>query len=198
MKTLKYILILISLSLYVPANGKELISTDVMVVIDNSASMKKNDPGFLLKQALTTFADNLQGDTYTGFILFSDNVDMVMALKPLKNDSAQIKLEMVTNLINYSGMHTSIPAAIEKAYYELKVNGRKGSDKLIIFLTDGIVDLPDNAKNDEKSRWLKEVITEDCKNEKIKIFSIAFTEQADFELLQTLSSKTGGSYYRAQ
>jgi hypothetical protein len=191
MKTLKQLFILMFLA--VQAVGQNLNPLDAMLVIDNSASMKKNDPGFLLKEALTQFIDSLGENDRSGFILFSDKVDVFIPLSSLKNDTSKVSLKSINDNINYSGRYTNSPAAIEKAFYELKTNGRKDCNKIIILLTDGIIDLADSEKNDEKARWL----TEDCNTEKIRIFSIAFTEQADFELLQTLSSKTLGSYYRA-
>lgn len=197
MKKNTSIIILLCLMYSFPVRGIESKTIDIMVVIDNSASMKKNDPDYLLKQALTVLIRNLQPNTSIGFILFSDQVDMFLPLRPMGSDTAKNSLNMVFNKINYNGKFTNIPLAIERAYYELIRNGRKESDKCVVFMTDGIVDLPDKIASKEKSEWLKTVLVGDCNKDKVAIFSIAFTEKADFELIQTLASKTGGSYYRA-
>ncbi len=87
-------------------------------------------------------------------------------------------------------------AQINKAIYELKNNGRENARKIIIFLTDGIVDTGDKTKDIEREKWLKDDLARDSQKAEILIFGIAFTENADFSLIQTLSSKTGGEYYR--
>ncbi|MEW6672261.1 MAG: FHA domain-containing protein, partial [Thermodesulfobacteriota bacterium] len=89
------------------------------------------------------------------------------------------------------------PGAIERALYELKTTGRPDAPRIIILLTDGIVDTGDPARDLEKERWLKEDLALECKKENVRIFGIAFTDKADFSLIQTLAFKTQGEYYRA-
>jgi len=63
-------------------------------------------------------------------------------------------------------------------------------------LTDGIVDTGNKNQDLEKENWLKEDLTQDSKNAGIRIFGIAFTDNADFRLIQTLAVRTKGEYYR--
>ena len=67
---------------------------------------------------------------------------------------------------------------------------------MIILLTDGIIDTGDVKRNVESERWLKEDLVPECQQLGIKIFGIAFTDNADFRLMQILSSKTNGEYFR--
>jgi pSer/pThr/pTyr-binding forkhead associated (FHA) protein len=92
--------------------------------------------------------------------------------------------------------HTNIPAAVERSIYELREDGRPNSRKLIVLMTDGILNLEDSAREVERYRWLKDELTLEGKKAGIQIFGIAFTDRADFELMQTLAQKTSGSYYR--
>ena len=94
-------------------------------------------------------------------------------------------------------MYTNSPAAIESAIYDLKNNGREEARKIIVFMTDGIVDTGNVDRDLEKTKWLKEDLAADAADAGIKIFGIAFTENADFELIQSLAQKTDGEYYRA-
>ena len=64
-------------------------------------------------------------------------------------------------------------------------------------MTDGIVDTGVPEKDLEKSKWLREDLAPDAADNEIKIFGIAFTEQADFQLIQSIAQKTDGEYYRA-
>ncbi|MGD8771019.1 MAG: FHA domain-containing protein, partial [Desulfobacterales bacterium] len=99
--------------------------------------------------------------------------------------------------IDYRGMLTNIPAAMERAIYELKTQGQEESQKSIIFITDGIVDTGNKLRDIDKTRWLRENLSEDAANHGIQIFGIAFTDLADFELIQSLAQKTKGEYFRA-
>jgi pSer/pThr/pTyr-binding forkhead associated (FHA) protein len=85
---------------------------------------------------------------------------------------------------------------MERAIYELKTGGSEASRKSIIFITDGIVDTGNKVNDRDKTRWLRDNLTEEAARSGIRIFSIAFTDSADFELIQSLSQKTGGKYFR--
>jgi hypothetical protein len=99
-------------------------------------------------------------------------------------------------LIDFKGKFTNSPAGIERAVYELKTNGRPQAEKIIIFLTDGIVDTGNKSQDREKEKWLQEDLTQDSKKSGIRIFGIAFTDNADFRLIQTLALRTEGEYFR--
>src|SRR5439155_22431597 len=66
----------------------------------------------------------------------------------------------------------------------------------IVVVTDGIIDLGSPQKNAEGERWLKEQLLPDCKRHGVRIIGVAFTEGADYELLQTMAYQTDGTYYR--
>lgn len=172
------------------------LSKDIVLVLDNSGSMKKNDPHFLSTKAVTTFVDGLSDDTRLAMIIFDKDVDLAVPLTSVTHDSRE-KILKGLEKINFRGLLTNSPAAIEQAIYELKVNGRADARKSIVFMTDGLVDTGDAAKDAEKSLWLREDLTKAAADADIRIFGIAFTNNADYQLIQTLSSRTGGAYYRA-
>ena len=45
--------------------------------------------------------------------------------------------------------------------------------------------------------WMREELAADAADSGIRMFSIAFTENADFFLIQSLAKRTGGEYFRA-
>jgi len=90
----------------------------------------------------------------------------------------------------------SIPMLFEKSIYNLKHNGRANAEKQIVLISDRPIDIRDNALSVERYRWLKDELAVDSKSAGIQIFSIALTEQVDFELMQSLAQKTDGGYYR--
>ena len=167
--------------------------TDIIFVIDNSGSMKKNDPDFITRDVVTNFSYALLGDAYLGMVIFDQDARLLESLAREPDDRILESIKQV----DYSGKFTNSPAGIERALYEFKKNGRLGSEKAIIFITDGIVDTGDKQLDIEKERWLKDELAEESRKAGIRIFGIAFTEKADFHLIQSLAFKTDGDYFRA-
>jgi len=171
------------------------IKNDIVLMIDNSGSMRRNDPHFLTKKAVTGFVENLSGDTQVALLIFDHDINMSVPLT-IVNQSTQDTILSNMEKIDFRGRLSKIPSAMERAIYELKMNGRDDSQKTIIFITDGIVDTGDKNRDLDKTRWLRDSLSEDAARAGIKIFGIAFTDQADFELIQYLTRKTKGEYFR--
>jgi pSer/pThr/pTyr-binding forkhead associated (FHA) protein/Mg-chelatase subunit ChlD len=172
------------------------LSKDVVLVLDNSGSMKKNDPEFLVNQAVKEFISQQDENTRVAVVIFDQGVRLPVPLTDASISNRETILNSIEN-VNYKGLFTDSPAGIERAIYELKNNGRADAEKSIIFMTDGIVDTGEPARDLEKSKWLREDLAPDAADNEIKIFGIAFTEAADFQLIQSISQKTDGEYYRA-
>lgn len=170
---------------------------DLMLVIDNSGSMKKNDPQFNTRQALKSFVAQLPEQSRVGMVLFDENVRLLHRLRIISSPRVQEQFLGSLEKIDYNGRYTNSPGGIERALYELKTNGRIDSHKAIVFLTDGIVTTGSKSKNRDQAQWLKQDLTRELKQLNIRIYGIAFTEAADFSLIQTLASRTEGEYFRA-
>lgn len=169
---------------------------DVILVLDNSGSMKKNDPQSLAPVAVRDFIGRLDEGTRVGILAFDQDVRLLTGLTPVSDASRPAILENLRH-IDYKGLFTNSPAAMERAIYELKNSGRADAQKLIVFMTDGIVDTGNAAVDLDRARWLREDLAPDAADAGIRIFSIAFTEDADFQLIQSLAQNTGGEYFRA-
>ena len=166
---------------------------------DNSGSMRKNDPKFLTSVAVRAFIEGLDNEYHVAIVAFDQQARILKPLAALDAPHRAALLESLSS-INYRGLLTNSPAAIETSIYELRTNGRKDAEKSIIFMTDGIVDVaPEGADSGdiEKARWMKSTLADEAADRGVRIFGIAFTENADFELIQTLASRTEGEYYRA-
>jgi hypothetical protein len=169
---------------------------DLVFVIDNSGSMKKNDPQFLTPQLVSTFVHQLPADSKIGMVLFDIDARLLTPLAAISHSRARQTVIDSLKTIDYRGQFTNTPAGIERALYELKTKGRPEAQKGIIFITDGIVDTGDKRKDQKLAQWLKKEIAEESKQMNTRIFGIALTEAADFSLIQALALKTNGEYFR--
>lgn len=172
------------------------VTKDIVLVLDNSGSMKKNDPEFIAKQAVVEFISGLDEATRVAVIIFDQTVRVAVPLVDMSETTRETILQSLDQ-INYKGLYTDSPAGIERAIYELKTNGRMDAQKIIVFMTDGIVDTGNAEQDREKAKWLKEELAADAADSAIRIFGIAYTENADFYLIQSIAQATGGEYYRA-
>ncbi len=206
MKKQLSLLILILLFLSMPAQ-KDIYAeggvsndkkADVILVLDNSGSMIKNDPDFLLRNVVTEFLADFKTNWRIGIVIFDQGVRLANPLMEMTTQGLGSHFANSIEKINYKGLLSDTPGAVERAIYELKINGRKDARKTIILLTDGIVDTGNKQKDIAKEKWLKENLTAMSKKVGIRIFGIAFTDGADFSLIQTLAHKTNGEYFRAQ
>ena len=169
---------------------------DLVFVIDNSGSMRKNDPKSITPKVVETFVRQLPESAQVGVVLFDENARILSPLTLIsgKHDGNDIIAGL--DKIDYRGQFTNTPMGMERAIYELKTHGRPPAEKGIVLITDGIVDTGDSAKDQELTHWLKKDLTDQSRQLGIRIFGIAFTENADFSLIQTLASRTGGEYFR--
>ncbi len=168
---------------------------DVVLVLDNSGSMRDNDPQSLVPAAVQQFVAELDADDRVALLVFDQDVELVQDFVSVAAGREQLLAAL--KAIDYSGQYTDSPAAIERALYALKNQGRADARRLIVFMTDGIVDTGD-AERDAASRdWLLGDLAADAARSGIRIFAIAFTNNADFQLIQSLASKTEGDYFRA-
>ncbi len=169
---------------------------DLVFVIDNSGSMRKNDPNFITPQVVETFVRQLPPMSQVGSVLYDQNARLLRPLSGISGEQAEQELMASLKKIDYRGQHTNTPVGIERAIYELRTNGRPLSQKGIVLITDGIVDTGDPKKDEKSTQWLKKDLTAQCKQLDIRIFGIALTEAADFSLIQTLALRTDGEYFR--
>jgi pSer/pThr/pTyr-binding forkhead associated (FHA) protein/Mg-chelatase subunit ChlD len=169
---------------------------EIMFVIDNSGSMRKNDPEFITPKVVETFVRGLPLEARVGMVVFDQTARLIHPLTPVFSKEAQEAFVAGLGKIDYKGQYTNSATGIERALYELKVNARKDAQKGIVFITDGIVDVGDPKKDQELNQWLKQDLTAESRSLGIRIFGIAFSEAADFVLIQAMASRTEGEYYR--
>lgn len=160
-------------------------ATDVLLVIDNSRSMLKNDPDGLRYAACENFI-NLSS--------LSDKIDHIGAIK--FSGSAKINLpwtrtnqlegQNVKELLSKdrTGNFTNINEALEVA--ATMFEDSFATEKVLVLLTDGRNE-PDRYRDTHK------LLVE----QGVRVYTVGLSKGADSESLQTIATATGGEYFEA-
>ncbi|MFN0020951.1 MAG: pilus assembly protein TadG-related protein [Pirellulaceae bacterium] len=85
---------------------------------------------------------------------------------------------------------TNISAGMTKGRLELQNNSRVGAAKLLVVMTDGVVNLPSGNTNNDKNAVRAEAQL--CANAKIPVVTICVGALADTNLMQEVADMTGG------
>jgi pSer/pThr/pTyr-binding forkhead associated (FHA) protein len=170
---------------------------DIMLVLDNSGSMKQNDPDFLTRDVAMNFLAGFGEETRLGMVVFDQSARLAEPLAQRTAPANRTRFLKSLEAIDYRGRWSDTASGVERALYELTANGRAGARKALVLLTDGIVDTGKPAVDAEKRAWLKSDLTAACEKTGVRVFGIAFTEGADFSLIQTIAGRTQGAYFRA-
>ena len=173
---------------------EETPAKHVVLVLDNSASMKAHDPQGLIKSIVKKFVEELLPSDSLSIIIYDSQISIPLQLSQV----AQLKetdIQNTLNSLNYQGKFTFSASAMERALRELKKESNEKENRIIVFLTDGVIDTGNQAKDKEKRDWLFGSITTELSEQKIRVFGLALGDKADFEMLQRVSSRTGGDYF---
>lgn len=173
---------------------------DVRLLIDKSGSMVINDPEKLRISGVQLLANMLPSDTKAGIWTFGTGVEN---LAPFAKATGAWKKPAIANSarkIEAFDQFTDIEAALKTASFDIN-RVSKSADKNIILLSDGMVDISKSkdqaTKNREnqaaKDRLLRTTLPK-LVNAGYKIHTIALSNSADKDLLNTLSQRSGGLF----
>ncbi len=126
---------------------------DTMIVMDISTSMTDLGNGRPLrdvKQAAIHYINNIrdynsESVDRIGFVTFGADASLVSPLKSMHDDPGFTQLISRVNstgIYNAQGWNTNYQDALVKANNELEANARPNAEKIILFMTDGLPNLP--------------------------------------------------------
>lgn len=170
---------------------------DLRVLIDISGSMKNNDPGNLRRSALRLLVGLLPEETRAGVWTFGQYVNMQIPLGKV-DEAWRGRARKAAGKIHSRGLFTNIEAVLDRSSRDW--NGKPPDyPRHIILLTDGMVDVSKRpAESDQsRARILSELLPR-LREDQVKVHTIALSERADHELMQTLSRETGGWYEQVE
>lgn len=164
---------------------------DVRVLIDISGSMKRTDPQNLRIPAMRLFTTLLPVGTHAGVWTFGEWVNMMVKHGPVDKAWKQNSLNNI-KAINSRGLYTNIEEALKQATSDWTEPDKK-SNRNLILLTDGLVDISKDPETNAASRKaILEKYLPQLESVNAKIHTIALSQESDRELMRQLASATGG------
>ncbi len=167
---------------------------DVVIVMDSSGSMKKTDPQSLRIPAAKLFISLLDEKDSAGVISFSDNAYPLSYLTPVNSEENKKKLFKATDNITSDGLYTNLYNALSKGHEILSRDKKTQRAQILILMSDGMMDVGDPDEDRRLVDGLKNELAEKMKDNNVKVYTIAFTEQSDKQLLKKISKQTGGFF----
>ena len=110
------------------AAQEENAGIKMVLLVDNSGSMRVNDQESLLNDAIVQLLAGLSPADEVGLIVFDRDARLVRPLGPADDLSMRPDLLASLAAIDYSGQLTNIPEAVERGLYELKRTGARTRD----------------------------------------------------------------------
>ncbi len=170
---------------------------DVVLLIDRSGSMddeNQNPPQPLLavKQAATDFVDLLETDVRSGLVTFATEATDNQSLTT-SHDRTLAAVNNI-NIRTSEGGSTNLGAAINEATSFLTVSTSATSsssqderEKIMVMLTDGKVNAPENPGGQSFARSAAEA----AKEAGVQMYTIGLGESVDHSFLQEIASEDG-------
>ncbi len=189
------------IALRVEAAQRELKSEtpeklDAVLVLDASGSMLLTDPQRLRDQGAKLFTQFLKSDDRLAIVQFSQTASIVRPLTPYTKDQSESVAQDIQK-IETLGTYTDLLSGIKLAKSLLEEGHREDANQIIILLSDGKME-PDPLFSTPSllTGELLNGVLPDLKAKGIKIYTLAFSEQADKDLLASIALGTEGiSWY---
>ena len=175
-------------------HAEEKPPLDTVVIMDSSGSMKLTDPRQLRKPAAKLFISLLDTHDRLSVVSFSSQAWPITYLTQLETDKQINKALKATDKISHKGAYTNIHSAISKGIEFLKESDQLNREPIIILMSDGQMDVGNAEKSAQLRDEIFETLLPQLVEHNIKIYSIAFTEDSDQELLQEIADATDGRY----
>jgi len=177
-----------------PISQVEYVPIDVMLVMDVSGSMgddynETHTKLDLAKAAAKTFIDQLNGTRdRAGLVSFSTDADLVCSLT---NNSETIKSQIDTLT---AGGYTNIGGGISKANEEFVNNGRSDAIWVMILLSDGEANRPENETYARQYAFEQAECAKILEGKGVRIYTVGLGSP-DEELLRQIATDENKYYY---
>jgi NACalpha-BTF3-like transcription factor len=163
---------------------------DVVLLLDTSASMLLTDPTRLRDQGVKILFQFLKSDDRVALLGFDSQSETLQPLAALSPEVISTIEGKIGNL-KAEGQNTDIVSAIEVAREILERDSRADASQIIVLLSDGKLE-PDPAQKDLSTLFnkLNNSLLPDLKAAGIRVYTVAFSELADREMLSSIALAT--------
>ncbi len=165
-------------------------TVDLIVVMDISGSMRGKKITSA-RSSLMQFIEKLDDRDRLRIDLFSTGITTLTPLSPIGEKRQQV-MDSVSGIFEEG--NTSLYDATLKAYRDLLAQGNPNHIRAIVILSDG-QDTSSNASLDQVIREIQSYQSEGGYS--IKIFAIAFGDDADENVLKQIAEPSGGKQYNS-
>jgi Ca-activated chloride channel family protein len=163
---------------------------DLIVTMDISGSMR-GDKITSARSSLMQFVQKLDDRDRLRIDLFNDSISTLTPLTPIGEKRQQV-LDSVSGIFEQNS--TSLYDAVLNAYQDMQTEGDPNHIRAIVVLSDG-ADTVSTATLEEVVRQIQTAQGEG--GNAIKIFTIAFGEDADADILKSIADPSGGKQYNS-
>lgn len=160
---------------------------EIMAVLDVSGSMAEDGRINSARKALQTFVNQLSDNDIFGLTTFSDASNLVSPLAPLGPKRQQV-LDQIGGLFPQGG--TRLYDTISEVYSTLQAEPPGKSIRAVVVLTDG-----EDTKSQQRAEQIIARLSQDQEGRSVKVFTIAYGDEANAETLQGISESTGARSY---
>jgi Mg-chelatase subunit ChlD len=167
---------------------------DSVLMLDSSGSMKFTDPKQLRKPAAKLFIKLLGKQDRTSVVSFSSQAWPITFLSQLENPQQVEQALNATDKVSHKGVYTNIHAALSKGLELLKNSQQLQREPIMVLMSDGKIDVGNDAESAALRQQIINELLPQLVEHNIKVYSIAFTESSDQQLMQHIADTTNGRY----
>jgi len=155
---------------------------NILLVVDISGSME-GEKLVAVQDGLRLFLEQMADDDNVGILLFNDRVETLTPLGPLGPKRAKVESEIGFLQANYKTvLHDAALESLDemmRAYDPERINA-------VVLMTDGV----DTASRHSERQLLNQLRDTATSEQTVRIFTIAYGEDADRDLLQEIANAT--------
>ncbi|MHA6532909.1 vWA domain-containing protein [Paenibacillus sp. BAC0078] len=158
---------------------------DVVMVIDDSGSMKQSDPGNSRYTAAEALVQRMDEDNQTAVVTFNHDATVVQPLVSLSSSANREKVLSVIRSLQTTEGGTNISGALTEAMGVINSDNKAGRGAMVILLSDGFSEF-------DTSKELTEYVNRGIA---VNTIGLALDDPSGSTLLRDIAATTGGQYY---
>lgn len=161
---------------------------DIVLIIDNSGSMKDTDPNQDRYTAAKNLINRMDEDNRVSVMVFDHATTLLQPFTRVKNQEAKDEIIAEIDSLTTTDGGTDISLALEDTMTHIQESHDAARSAMVIMLSDGFSET-DHAR-----------VLADYKQQQIAVNTIGLSlvNPDGAQLLQTIADETGGQYYDVQ